>query len=396
MAYQTTPRAKRAFSTQPGRSLLRALGGALLFAATALFAPLQAKPDTQTATPRAVDLVIALDVSGSMSGLIASAKQHLWSVVNEMGQAQPQPDLRVAILSYGSPRYGQASGYVHIAQPFTRDLDAVNAALFSFTTSGGAEYVARVITTAVDQLQWTEGENAVRMMFVAGNESAAQDPKVQISAAMAKANRADIVVNTIYCAQSRGPGASKSWREVAQLGQGMFASIDQNKDAVAQSPAPQDQRLQVLNQKLNATYIPFGDAGEKRKEAQARQDTQSGVLGLFSLASRTVTKAGSLYRSGEWDLVDAIESGTKLDDLEAEALPKAMRAMSTAEKQRYVEEKAEERAAVKQEIAQLAEERAAYLKAEREAAPRETLGLDEAMKAAVRATVTKKGFTFTD
>ena len=41
-----------------------------------------------------------------MSGLIQSAKQRLWDVVNELNRAQPRPDLRVAVLSYGDPRYG--------------------------------------------------------------------------------------------------------------------------------------------------------------------------------------------------------------------------------------------------------------------------------------------------
>jgi len=34
---------------------------------------------------RQIDVVLALDVSGSMSGLIDSAKQRLWDIVNELG-----------------------------------------------------------------------------------------------------------------------------------------------------------------------------------------------------------------------------------------------------------------------------------------------------------------------
>ena len=34
------------------------------------------------AQPRQIDVVIALDVSGSMDGLIESAKQRLWDFVN--------------------------------------------------------------------------------------------------------------------------------------------------------------------------------------------------------------------------------------------------------------------------------------------------------------------------
>lgn len=112
---------------------------------------------TQQAT-RSVDLVLALDVSGSMSGLIDSAKQRLWDVVNEFNQAQPQPDLRVAVISYGNPRYGKGSGYVRIDQALTRDLDAVNQALFGFKTNGGHEYVARVIARASNELQWSARE----------------------------------------------------------------------------------------------------------------------------------------------------------------------------------------------------------------------------------------------
>ena len=94
---------------------------------------------------RDVDLVIALDVSGSMEGLIASAKQRLWDITNELAQARPVPNLRVAILSYGSPGYGEQAGYVRIDLPFTADLDAVNATLFGFHTDGGDEYVTRAI-----------------------------------------------------------------------------------------------------------------------------------------------------------------------------------------------------------------------------------------------------------
>lgn len=52
--------------------------------------PAFATPDQEyTEPPPQIDIVIALDVSGSMSGLIASAKQRLWDIVNLLGRAQP-------------------------------------------------------------------------------------------------------------------------------------------------------------------------------------------------------------------------------------------------------------------------------------------------------------------
>ena len=76
--------------------------------------PVQAKRELPPPA-KTVDLVIALDVSGSMDGLIDSARQRLWDVVNELGRAQPQPQLRVALVTYGASSYdAQQLSLIHI------------------------------------------------------------------------------------------------------------------------------------------------------------------------------------------------------------------------------------------------------------------------------------------
>ena len=52
-----------------------------------------------------VELAICLDISGSMDGLIDSAKARLWSIVNDLATAKPIPEVRVALLSYGCDAY---------------------------------------------------------------------------------------------------------------------------------------------------------------------------------------------------------------------------------------------------------------------------------------------------
>ena len=187
-----------------------------------------------------VDLVIALDVSGSMSGLIDSAKQRLWDIVNELAPARPQPDLRMAILTYGNPSYGEQSGYVKINMQFTRDLDAINRTLFSFGTNGGDEYVSRVVHRSVTDLSWSNNPDALKILFVAGNEEANQDPQISIEVATRLAANNGIVVNTIYCG-SEGDNIVAGWRNFATMTNGLFASINQNAAAVANiafSPRP--------------------------------------------------------------------------------------------------------------------------------------------------------------
>ncbi len=349
----------------------------------------QTPPEEYT---RHVDLVIALDVSGSMSGLIASAKQRLWDVVNELGRAQPQPELRVAILSYGNPGYGAESGYVRIDQPFTSDLDAVNETLFGFGTNGGDEYVARAVSTSVRKLHWSPNPDALKIVFVAGNEAADQDPQVSVRGATAVAAGKGIVVNTIYCGPDNDAVAA-GWREVATLTNGLYASIDQNASAVANVATPMDGELLELNRELNDTYIAYGRDGDRYRANQLEQDANAGAMSSSAMASRAVTKAGRLYDSSHWDLVDAVEEGAAVDEFEAEELPEAMQAMSIEERKAYVEEQAAKREALRARIATLDEERRDFIAAAREEEA-QTNGLDEVLQEGIRSLAEAKGFTF--
>ena len=308
----------------------------------------------------AIDVVIVMDVNGSMSGLIDSAKQRLWDVVNTFGRAQPQPKLRVAIVSYGAPHYGIESGYVRIAQPLTTDLDSVNETLFAFTTNGGDEYVARAVATSIDQLDWSEAPDAMHVIFVAGNESAEQDPAFTLQDVLARAVEAGIIVNAIYCGSENDTIAS-SWRQLALHTQGTYAAIDQSANVVAQIETPVDARLAELSNELNNTYIPYGGDGQTSKDRQAEQDNNAAEMSLGALASRTITKASAYYRSVEWDLVDAFEQGKPLSEIEPETLPEPMQNMPLDEIEQVVEAQSQRRNELKKEIADLDAQRRDYV-----------------------------------
>jgi hypothetical protein len=343
---------------------------------------------------RPVDLVIALDVSGSMSGLIESAKQRLWDIVNEISQAQPQPDLRLAILTYGNPSYGEQSGYVAIDMPFTRDLDAVMQTLFSFGTDGGDEYVARAVHTSVHQLSWSSNADALKILFVAGNEAADQDPKISVLKATQAAANKGIVVNTLYCG-SEGDEIVAGWRNVSMLTNGLFASIDQNAAAVANISTPMDADIAKLNQALNETYIAYGQDGGRFKDNQLEQDKNAADMSLPSVASRTVAKAGKLYRNHDWDLVDALESGIAVEEMEPEDLPEELKDLNVEERKEYVATLAKKRESISAEIEALGAKRQVYIAEERaKRTENEAAGLDEAILGGIRNLAREKGFQF--
>src|SRR3954471_6534365 len=125
-----------------------------------------------------VDLVICLDTSNSMDGLIDSAKRKLWDIVNDFGRAKPTPFLRVALYSYGNDGYDPKVGWVRKELDLTTDLDKVSEKLFGLTTQGGTEYVARVTRDALSGLNWSTERDALKIIFVCGNEPADQDKEI--------------------------------------------------------------------------------------------------------------------------------------------------------------------------------------------------------------------------
>jgi hypothetical protein len=371
---------------------LRIVSGIL---ALALLGSASARTVQQEATqPKQIDVVIALDVSGSMDGLIDSAKQRLWDIVNELGRAQPQPELRMAILSYGNPEYGAQSGYVRADLPFTSDLDAVNKTLFEFETNGGDEYVARVVQTAVNKLAWSSEPGALRVLFVAGNEAANQDPQFSVQLATELAADKGIVVNTIYCGDESDQDAA-GWQQVAVSTNGLYASINQDAAAVANIATPMDQELATLNKDLHDTYVAFGSAGVKSRANQLEQDNAVASMSAPAMASRAAAKAGSLYKNDSWDLIDAVKSGKSLDEIVADDLPEEMQAMESEERLAYVEKKTRKREEIQGRIQALADDRREYIRDERaKLIDSNEKGLDDVIQEGLRALAEEKGFAF--
>jgi hypothetical protein len=341
---------------------------------------------------RDVDLVIALDISGSMEGLIESAKQRLWDITNELARARPTPALRVAVLSYGRPSYGEQAGFVRVDLPFTADLDTVNATLFAFQTDGGDEYVSRAIQTSLDKLEWSQDADALKIVFVAGNESAEQDPRLTIESATAAAARRGVVVNAIYCGDD-GSADARGWQKVAANTNGLYASIDQNAAAVANVATPFDAPLATLNDQLNRTYIAFGAGGERGRENLAEQDRNAASMSPAASASRTVAKAGTLYRA-EWDLVDALKSGKTLAEIPVEELPAELQALGPAQREVHVREQAERREDLQRQIAAIAAERSRFMAEQSRDDAGALQGLDAAILEGIREVAAAKGFSF--
>lgn len=351
-----------------------------------LTAGAQAAPE-----PPQIDVVFAIDCSGSMGGVIETAKQKVWAIVNEVAKAKPAPKLRIGLIGYGNSM-GPFRTF-----PLTDDLDEVYKNLMTFKDEGwGSEFVGLAVHRATDEMQWGQGKQVLKVIYVVGNETARQGPGEFDYAKTAPAAIAkDIVVNAIYCGNTDYERATPTWREMARLADGEYMEIAAQGGAITIA-TPYDAELASLNARLNATYLAYGAAGETRRANQAAQDANAERMGQAVAAERAVAKSAPLYDARTWDLVDAMKDPAfDLSKIPEDQLPAELRKVPAEQRLAWLQAKAREREDVRRQIKELAEKREQFI---REEVQKRGLSGDQAFDEAVKRSITKqaqkKGFEF--
>jgi hypothetical protein len=373
---------------------MRTLMAAMVLAVGAGTAPAQEVAPAVPAKPR-IDIVFCVDRSGSMQQVIETAKQKVWGIVNEVAKSKPSPILRIGLIGYGS-----ADQDVKFF-PLSEDLDKVYENLMTFKVDmGGDEWVGWAAKKAAEEMLWAKEGKVVKIIFMVGNETAAQGrPEVLYTKTVPEIIKKDIVVNAIYCGRP-GTEEERTWREVAGLADGQYTVIDLSGGVVTVA-TPMDKELMELSQKLNGTYVEFGREGADRKENQARQDANAAGRGApaapaATAAERAVAKAGAVYHNSSWDLVDASkDKAFKIEEVKNEDLPKEMQGMTLEQKKAHIAQKAKEREELQKKINELGKKRQEFIAAEIKAKGlTQDKAFDEAVRKAVREQAEKRGLQF--
>jgi VWA domain-containing protein len=338
-----------------------------------------------------VDVVFCIDRSGSMQGVIETAKQKVWSIINEIAKTKPTPVLRIGLIGYGS-----ADHDIKLF-PLSEDLDKVYGDLLTFKVDmGGDEWVGWAIQQATQKMDWSKEKGALKIIFMVGNETAMQGSEaVLYPKTVPETIKRDITVNAIYAGKPNVE-EERTWREVAKLADGMYTQIDLSGGAIT-IETPMDQKLMELNTKLNGTYIPFGKKGEAGQQAQVLQDSNSLKNGGSSNgASRAMAKCWSGYNCAQWDLVDAAKAKDfKLEEIKKEDLPKELQELSLEEKKALIAKKSQERDGLQKEINTLGVERQKFMDVEiKKRNLTQDSAFDEAVRKTIREQAGRKGFTF--
>lgn len=343
-----------------------------------------------TNSKQSIKVALLLDTSNSMDGLIDQAKAQLWEIVNELSYAKckhEQPNLQIALYEYGNDGLSSYDGYVRKILAFTEDLDDVSKELFSLTTNGGSEFCGTVIQASLNELDWGNNADDLKMVFIAGNEPFTQG-NVDYRDAANNAKEKDVVVNTIFCGDHQH-GVDGRWKEGAQLTYGDYMSINHNQQTVHVA-SPYDDAILQLNIQLNKTYVPYGARGKRKAEVQVLQDANAEEYSKANAVSRTVSKGSHLYKNSSWDLVDAEkEEDFSYDKLKKEDLPDEMKEMNTPQIKAYVQKQSKERKRIQDEISKLNEKRRTYIS---EAQKKNSNALEGAMIEALKKQAKKKNY----
>ncbi|MGE0088070.1 MAG: hypothetical protein AB7S50_01185 [Bacteroidales bacterium] len=343
---------------------------------------------------KSIKIALLLDTSNSMDGLIDQAKSQLWNIVNELTKAScdgTKPELQIALYEYGNNWLNPYEGYIRQVVFLTKDIDLISQKLFELKTNGGDEFCGQVIKSSLDQLDWNNSADDLKLIFIAGNEPFTQG-SIDYRDACYRSKNNGIIINTIFCGDFN-EGIRTNWKHGAEITGGEYMSINQDCKTVYIS-SPYDGRIAKLNQQLNSTYISYGTLGRQKKQNQEIQDANAGSISEVNAVKRAVSKASHVYKNESWDLVDAAEQENfEIDKIKEEELPTEMKGMNEQEKIKYIDTKKKERELIQKEIIELNKKREEYVAKQQSETAKENV-LDDVMLKAIKEQAIAKNLKF--
>ncbi len=384
-----------------------------LTAAAVVLAPIL-KPEARMASPEGpvsrlqiqptagqrpvIDALFVLDTTGSMGGLIQTAKDKIWSIASTLAAGQPAPEIRMGLVAYRD----RGDDYVTRVVDLTPDLDGIHTALAGLQAQGGGdgpEDVNQALYDAVHGISWSQEPAAYKVIFLVGDAPPHLDyeQQVQYPEILAQARSRGIRINAIQCGDLDETRAD--WQRIAQLGDGSFFRVDQAGGAVAIA-TPYDEALARLSARLDDTRLYYGSAdarAERDAEIAAARKVQaaSAPAVLARRAGYLASDSGKASLAAKQELVDEVQSGrVDLDALPAEQLPAPLANLEPEARRAVIEKKSEERADLNRQIRDLAEQRSSYLRAQVEATGGAAESLDRKLYETVKGQTSAAGLKY--
>ncbi|WP_421753122.1 vWA domain-containing protein [Croceimicrobium sp.] len=317
-----------------------------------------------------VELVFCLDATGSMGGLIHTAKEKIWDIVSVTAQQNPAPEIRLGMVFYRD----RGDNFVTYALPHTSNIDSIYTELLKIEASGGGdspESVNQALWEAISDFQWSSSAQAYRSVFVVGDCPPHMDypNEVRYPEACKMANQKNIRINTIKLG-TQCHEAIYHFREMAQVTNGEYLQLDQDaSDQIIR--CPQDDSIAFYSYRLDDSKLYYGSAQEKERMLEKKEK----ALGLFSSSSSNaaasrakynMSASGSKNLYGNKELLNDLENNKlNFEDLNEEELPEELKGLSSEDRKAKIADLQKKRSSILANLKRLQKERDLYLKEQR-------------------------------
>lgn len=322
------------------------------------------EPVTDTARPK-IQIVFALDATGSMSGLIGAAKEKIWSVAGSLAQADPSPVIEMGLLFYRD----RGDAFVTKQVALSADMDKVYEQLMQIVADGGGdepESVNQALHESVNQFSWDPATRVYKTIFLVGDcpphMNYKQDVAYTVSCQLAK--QKDIVLNTIL--MGNNGEAKRVWRQIAYYNQGSFTQVNMDANDIA-IHTPYDSAIAVVSDRLDDTRIYYGTVAEKSvaREKLSKSKFIAGSVKANVKAQRAeynTSGAGKDAYFGRNELLhDYKKEAVSLDTMKRELLPDEMKSMTVEQRKTFLQQRIALRDSLTAELASLTKQRQAFI-----------------------------------
>ncbi len=348
-----------------------------------------------------IELVFALDTTGSMSGLINAAKEKIWSIASTMAAAQPTPEISIGLVAYRD----RGDAYITKRIELSQDLDTVYSELLQLKAAGGGdgpESVNAALFDAVHSMNWSQDPNSYKVIFLVGDAPGHNDYQddVPFVKTLEQAAKNGIIVNTIQAGQN--PYMVKAWDKIAELGQGDTFQVGHGGSAIA-IKTPFDDAIVAASKNYEDTRVYYGRAEEQRVQLEknhmvgSKMKKSASTSSMARRAKFNVSKGGEKNFAAGKELLQAMENDELvLADIPESELPMEMRDMKIEQKEAFVAAKSKQRKDSKTKLKALSKKRDAYIKSELGKNEHSKDSLDKKLYATLKRQAESKGLDYSE
>lgn len=336
--------------------------------------------------PDTIEVAFVLDTTGSMASLIAGAKQKIWSIANTIVDINPKANIRMALVAYRD----RGDDYVIKMHKMSDDIQGLYGNLIALQANGGGdtpESVNEALDAAIDQIIWTKGDGARRIVFLVGDAPPHMDytnaPKYPEVLKQASYNNI-----TVHAVQAGLSNETKNiWKDIAQRGGGSYIPIPQDGGKISQIETPYDQQIIDLQRKLDHTIVPYGPKETQAVLEQKIIDKSSGSVSkrVDNSAFYSKREARKEVVTGGGDIVSAVRNeDVELEAVAPEHLPAPMQEMTVKEQKAFIANLIEKRKEIEADMHALVAKRDRFImEAEKNATVMSAPSFDQAVRNAL-------------